>query len=224
MSKRIYIFLGLLFFAAKPVFGQEGFKFGVLLDPTIVWLKSDVDEVVSENPRLGFNFGMSLDYFFAQNYAFATGVSIFNTGGSLIYANGIDEFLIKGDTVAIAPGSMIKYNIQYVKIPLALKFKTHRIGRMVYSANMGFDLMARTTANGVFEDAGKVSYDKVNVNNEVKLFNMGWHFGGLIAYSLGGDAEIFFGASFLNTFLDITMPSRDMITSRNLVLRFGMFF
>jgi len=169
MRNRALYILFFLVFTSKTVLGQEGIKFGVLFEPTIIWLHSDVSDVIPENPRLGFNFGMQLDYYFAQNYAFATGLSLFNTGGTLNHANGITRFRVKGGNVAIAPNSKIQYNVQYAKIPVALKFKTHRIGRMVYSANMGFSPMVRTTAKAIFEDDNKEKYNKVNVNNEINL-------------------------------------------------------
>jgi len=53
---------------------------------------------------------------------------------------------------------------------------------------------------------------------------MGWHFGGGTSYSLGGEAAIFVEVTFMNTFLDMTTVSRDMITSKNLALRVGVLF
>jgi len=223
MKTKIYIVVFALL-VSKNIYGQEWFKFSVLFDPTIVWIQSDTENVIPDKPRLGFNFGMLVDYYFAYNYAFVTGISIFNTGGTLRYTDGITKFRIKDNYVTIAPDSNIKYNIQYIRIPFALKFKTHMIGRMVYSANMGLNPMMRTSANAVFEDENKDKYNKVNVNDEVNLFNMGWHFGGGTSYSLGGDAAIFAEISFMNTFLDITATANDMITSKNLALRIGIVF
>jgi len=221
LCKKIYIilllFCGKLLLCGNPIFAQ-GMKFGIHFDPTIVWLQSDVDDVKPVKSHLGFDFGLSADYFFAKNYAFATGLSLFNTGGTLMYEK---ETTLRGkrENVTVEYGEEVKYRIQYIKIPVALKFKTHRIGRMVYSANLGFALMMRAT--GHVDHNGK---NKINVNDEIKLFNMGWHFGGGAAYSLGGEASIFGGLSFMNTFVDITAPTHDKITSRNLMLRIGVMF
>ena len=222
---RIYIYVvALLLFAAECVFGQKGLKFGVLFDPTITWFRSDNMNVTPEKAHTGFNLGMSVDHYFANNYAFTTGVSLFNTGGTLKYANRIERFSTKNNIASIAPDSEIKYRIQYVKIPVALKFKTHRIGRYVYFANLGFNPMVRTWAKASFTDENNERYNNASVTKEVNLFNAGWFFGGGGSYSLGGDAAFFVGISFMSTFFDTTTMSRDVITSRNLSLSVGVLF
>jgi len=216
MSKKFSVTF-ILFFVMNSIFGQ-GFRFGVLFDPTITWLRSDVNDVTRDGARLGFDLGMLADYYFAQNYAFATGISLFNTGGTLQYAQGID-IRTKDEKVTIDPGGKVKYKLQYVKIPVAMKFKTHMIGRFIYFANLGFDPMVRVTAR-----ADVNGMDNITVNKEVKLFNMGWHFGAGTLYSLGQDVSLMFGLSFMSTFIDITTPAHDMITSNNLLFRIGVVF
>jgi hypothetical protein len=53
---------------------------------------------------------------------------------------------------------------------------------------------------------------------------LGWHFGVGAQYSLGQEASIFGGLSFMNIFTDMTKPSHDRITSENLMLKIGMMF
>ena len=214
----IRIMLVLMFFTTGVVRGQ-GVKFGVFFDPTITKLKSDVPDVLEKKARLGFDFGMSIDYYFAENYAFATGFSLFNTGGTLIYIEGIENFRIIDKNVKINPNTPIKYNIQYVKIPLGLKFKTHRIGRMIYFVNAGLDAMVRASANADYDKE-----EQADVKKEIKLFNFGGHFGGGVAYSLGGEAAVFGGFAYMKTFSDTTVPSHDKITSDNFLLRLGIMF
>ena len=214
--KKIHIIL-ILFLSVSSVFAQ-GMKFGIHFDPTIVWLQSDVKNVTPFGSHIGFNFGLLADYYFAENYAFATGVSLFNTGGKLKYEDGISLEGKRG-TEVINPGESVMYRIQYVKIPLALKFKTHRIGRVVYSANLGFDPMIRAT--------GRIDHNnnvKIDVKDEIKPFNAGWHFGGGISYSLGGETAIFFGLSYMNTFGNMVESEDYTITSRNLSLNIVLMF
>jgi len=217
MLRKIAI-LFILLLATNVAFGQ-GFKFGILFDPTITWLRSDVNDVTRDKVRLGLDIGMSADYYFARNYAFATGISLFNTGGTLRYAKGIENFCTKEGNVSVAAGGKVKYKLQYVKVPLAMKFKTHMIGRMVYSANLGFDPMLRVSARAAINDG-----DVLKVDEEIKLLNMGWHFGVGSQYSLGQEVAIFGGLSFMTIFTDMTTPSNHKITSGILMLRIGMMF
>ena len=207
----------ILFLATGSVFGQ-GIRFGIHIDPAITWLSSDVSDVSSGRAQAGFDFGLFADYYFAQNYAFATGVSLFNTGGELKYDKGISLHTKDGNKI-IDPGGTVKYKIQYVKIPVALKFKTIEIGRFTYSANLGLDPMIRVSTRVNFRDV-----KDVHANQETKLFNFGWHFGLGGQYSLGGETAIFAGLFFMNTFTDITKPAHDKITSNNLLFRMGIVF
>ena len=219
MSRRANISVVVFFFAITSVFGQ-GLKFGVFFDPAFIKFKSDAKDVVADDKfSMGFDLGMSTDYYFSQNYAVATGISLLNTRGTLTYENGIKNFHTKDGNIEIEPGSKIKYNVQYVKIPLGLKFKTHKIGRMVYSANPGLDFITRASAKASFKDEKNAS-----VNKEIKFFNMGWHFMLGASYSLGGEAAILGGLSFMNTFVDMTAPMHDKITSQNLFLCIGLIF
>ena len=216
MFRKIYMIF-ILFLATGSVIGQD-IKFGIQFDPTITWLRSDVNDVTRDGVRLGFDLGMSVDYFFSQNYALATGISLFNMGGTLKYDKEI-SLHTKDGTEIIEPDGTVKYKIQYVKIPVALKFKTVEIGRFTYSANMGFDPMIRVSTRVNFNDI-----KNVQANKETKLFNIGWHFGLGGQYSLGGETAIFVGLTFMNTFADITKPAHDKITSNNLMLRIGVVF
>jgi hypothetical protein len=217
MVRKSYTFI-ILFLVTSSVFGQ-GVKFGVFFDPVATWWKSDVSDVTVEKARLGFDFGMTADYYFSENYAFATGISLFNTGGTLKYRHDDLTLYTKDEEVKIISGSTVKYKIQYVKIPFALKFKTHRIGRFVYSANLGFDPMIRVSTRLNFN-----GFENVTANKETKLFNLGWHIGAGAQYSLGGDVAVFGGLTFMNTFVDITRPAHDNITSNNLGFRVGILF
>ena len=216
MIKRISI-AAVLFLVANVSFGQV-FRFGIHLDPMMTWLRSDVKDVTRDRARIGWDIGMIADCYFSRNYAFSSGVSLLNTGGSLRYARGIT--LTTNDGKAeVAPGGTVKYQVQYVKIPAAMKFKTGQIGRFTYSANLGLDLMTRVATRVNFDDA-----KRIKANKETKLLNLGCHFGGGAQYSLGGDASVYGGISFMNTFLDMTKPSHDKITSNNLVVRIGIMF
>lgn len=216
MFRKIIIII-VLFFAVNSLFGQN-LKMGILIDPTITWLRSDVKDVSRDKARMGIDIGMSLDYFFTENYAFSTGISLFNMGGTLEYDKGI-TLRCKDDDVRVEPGGKVKYKVQYIKIPAALKFKTSEIGQIVYSANLGLDPMIRVSTRVDVDDV-----KNIKANKETKLFNLGWHFGMGAQYMLGDNASLFAGLSFLNTFFDITKPAHDKITSNNLIIHIGVMF
>jgi len=207
----------MLFFATSSILGQE-FRFGILIDPTMTWLRSDVKDITRDKSRLGIDVGMSADYFFADQYALATGISLFNMGGTLRYNNGF-TLRTKEENVDIRPGGTVKYKIQYIKIPVAMKLQTLEIGDLIYSANLGIDPMIRVSTRVNYNDEKNVKAIKAT-----KLFNLGWHFGVGAQYSLGENTSLFAGLTFMNTFLDISKRSKERITSNNLSFQIGVLF
>ncbi len=195
----------------------QGVKLGIFFDPAVTWLKSDVSDVHREKARLGFDFGLKTDFYFAPNYAFSTGLSLFNIGGTLKYDKGLPLHTNDG-IVDIPTGGNVKYKVQYIRVPVALKLRTHTIGRFVYFADLGFDPMVKVSAKA---DYGNGS---VGAGDEIKPFNIGFHVGGGIEYPLGQDASLVFGLAFMNLFADMTSPSHDTITANNMLLRIGVNF
>lgn len=208
----------LFLFLFPSAFGQ-GMKFGIFVDPVVSWMRSDVSEIQRDKARLGLDVGLMADYYFANNYAFASGISLFMTGGTMKYDNGI-KLHVKGDSDNQVPaGKKVLYKIQYLKIPLGLKLKTHRIGRFVYFANLGLDPMIKIAAR-----ADYLSYENIGIGKEINNFNIAYHIGGGIKYPLGADAALVFGLSYMNVFADVTSPSNDRITINNLMFRIGITF
>lgn len=217
MHRKILV-IGLLFLLFRPVFGQ-GLKLGIFVDPVVSWIKADVDEIVREKARIGLDVGLTADYFFAENYAFSSGMSLFMTGGTLGYKNGIKLRTKDGEDGTVPAGGHVLYKVRYLKIPLGIKLKTHRIGRFVYYADLGMDPMIKITAR-----ADYASFSDVRIGKEIKNFNMGFHIGGGIKYPLGGNASAVFGLKYMNAFADMTVPPKDKVTINNLMFRIGISF
>ena len=61
--------------------GQDGkrMRFSFVLSPQTSWLKSDHSAVSTNGNLFGYNFGLVMDRFFDDNYAFSTGLTINTT-------------------------------------------------------------------------------------------------------------------------------------------------
>jgi len=218
LYKRLLIFIFLSFFLV-PVRAQV-WKFGISANPQISWLLADVKTIKSDGAGLGIRAGLVADKYFAKNYAISTGVAISSFGGRLYYQDSL-YYQVHEDQVFIPAKSSIKYNLQYVEVPLTLKLKTNEIGYVTYFADLGFTGQVLIKAKG--SDSSKALEDD-NIYNELRLFNMGYNFGGGIEYSLGGSAALLIGAKWINGFLDITSRKDEKITTGILQLRVGFMF
>lgn len=219
MKKRIGI-LSLLCVMVLQGYSQ-GIRFGVFVEPKFNWLTPDVSEFSNEGTRMGFNVGLIMDNYFTENYAFATGVSINNVGGNLLLNEPFTVGTHAGDSIDLMQGTTVSYRLQYVNIPLGLKLKTNPIGFLSFTSNLGFT--PQVNVRGLLKSADN-NIENENIINEINLFNLGYHIGAGIEYSLGGNSAISASIIYTNGFMDITKREEDAITMSNVALKIGLMF
>jgi hypothetical protein len=221
--KTFTLIIGLLL---TPVIsnGQQKTTLGLHFDPVISWFSSDIRQIYNEGARPGFNFGLSVNRYFADNYSFSTGLSILSAGGRLIGSD--TAYLELTNLIAkVSPGKPIVYKIKYITIPIGLKMETNQIGYFTFFADLGVD---PKVVIGRRADIRSLDITNEKANKELKLFNMSYHIAAGIEYSLGGNTALIFGLHFDNSFLDITRDNGaqpvDKITQKILSFRMGVNF
>ncbi len=223
-KNRTRFFILLLLLIIPVQMGKtQGIQIGIFFDPQVTWMSSDNNRITSNGSRIGFNFGLTLHNFFAENYAFTTGLSLNFTGGNLRHKDS--TFFRTQEVVdTLLPGTTITYKLQYLNIPIGLTLKTNEIGYMTYFAQLGFDVQFNLKAVGD-ESNG---FEDERINEEVKLFNLGYHFGIGLEYSLGGNTCLVAGLSFNQSLIDITKDfsdqPEDRVVINNIALRLGVNF
>jgi len=78
----------------------------------------DTDYEASLNARIGMNIGVSMDYFVADNFALTSGAS-YSQKGFVANMKMEGEDYYNGD---VSLEQKIKFNLDYLDIPIALKF------------------------------------------------------------------------------------------------------
>ncbi|MDI9538456.1 MAG: porin family protein [Bacteroidota bacterium] len=203
-STIILVFLLLTGYAAAQSTGDTRFTF--VLSPQISWIKSDMDRVNNGGSKMGYNFGLLVDYFFGDNYAITSGLTINTTGGKL-------EYLSSGNNTVEARQ---RYNLRYIEIPMGLKLRSEDLKRMNIYGRFGLSPQLNIMAK---------DNDDNGISDEVKLLDLGYHIGGGIEYSVGGKNALVFGLLFNNGFMDITSSSyHDKAILNRLVFEFGFIF
>jgi hypothetical protein len=219
--KRIVPLLFLCGWTALTPASAQGVKFGISVEPAITWLKADVPYISTAKIRAGFNVGLNADFYFAENYALATGASLLMTGGTLHYLHDT-HLSVNG---AVNGDSDVKYKLQYLRIPAGLKLRTHRIGRFRYYADVGFDPLVRLSAKADYTDVALQPVENANIKQNIHLFALGYHLGGGVKYPLGGNAALVGGITFMKVFTDIASGNNDnRITANHVLLRLGISF
>lgn len=204
---------------------SQNLRFALFVNPLISYFKTDLSRIEPESSRLGFNFGLMMDKFFAEHYAFTTGISIHTMGGELNYRQGKDNFSSSNDAIKILPaGTSVKYKLQYLHVPVALKLRTTEIGYFTYFGEVGLDPMVNIKASA---DINSLSQKNISVGDEIHLFYMAYHIGAGIEYRIIGNTRLMTGLTYMNGFTDVTSNngnSAEKTTMHSFELRIGIIF
>ncbi len=215
--KKFVLGISLLFCIMTVLNGQENqrIRLSFVAEPQISWLKPDIDGVESRGNMPGYNFGVVLDRFFAENYAFSTGLTINTTGGKLRYAPEMLENQPE-EEVDLLSGD-VSYNLRYIEVPLGLKLLSNSFHRTSFYGRFGLTPQINIEAR---DD------DDKTMDEQVRLFDLAYHLGAGIEYSIGGSNALMFGVLYHNGFADVTNEDyfEDKTVLNRMVFEIGFIF
>lgn len=206
--------------AIISIHAQSPMRFSVHVDPQFAWFNSDENAVDPAGYIFHLQAGLSMDYFFDKNYAFAMGLSINNLGGNLLYADST-EFSSKGDALPVEPGQKVKMNVQYIDIPLGLKLKTEELGYATFFLQLGFNPMININAKASTEDG---AIDSKDVRESIHSFNLGYHVGAGVEYKLGGSTAAVGGLRWSSGLTDVTNNDNANVKINAISIHLGILF
>lgn len=200
-------------------------RFAIFADPLISYFNTDLSSIEPDGSRIGLNVGLMMDKFFAEHYAFTTGISIQTMGGVLNYRHGKDNFSSSNSEIQSLPdNTAVKYKLQYLHIPLAIKLRTTEIGYFTYFAQVGLDPMINIKAAA---DISSLSQKNLGVGDEIHFLYLAYHIGAGIEYRIVGNTRLMTGLTYMNGFSDVTSNngnSAEKTVMHSFELRIGIIF
>ena len=212
----LFCFLGLFFSKSSA---QNEIRFGFQFSPTLSWMKTDSKRINNNgSPILGAKLGAIGEYYFRENYSIASGIGFaFNHSGRLQHLDG-GQFWPNSDLSipgldTLDAGVTLKYNLQYVEIPISLKLRSGYFGTLRAFAEipmlyLGINNQAKGTISGNSTDT-----EKENIGPDVRLFNLSWGLGGGVEYELGSKTSLVGGIYYQQGFTDVTVDDGFLIDS-----------
>jgi len=234
MKKTFVLFFALLvsgILSAQDNASGDKFRFGFKVAPSLAWLKPDVKGFSSNGSKIGFIYGIMMDYNFAKNYAFSTGLEVSYRGGKIKY----DYSFSSGNTVHTYSGDDT-YNLKYIELPLTIKMKTNEIGYITYYGQFGFQPGFKISAKQDFTQtkttpAGPEVAADSDAEADASSINISLLFGVGLEYRISGNTSILVGLQFANGFTDVLTGTNHQDTSTELKaisnyfsLNVGVFF
>ena len=214
----------ILVFHLFPASSQQKTTFSIAVDPHISWFTSDNRYIDTKGIKPGISFGLVVDNFFSEKYAFSTGLFMTYLGGNLSYSDTV-QIGTSIDTITVPAGTILTYRLQYLTIPVALKLKTVEIGYKTYFVELGLKAMMRINSKATAPNNLLV---KDKISDEIAFLNLAYSFGGGVEFSVGGNTSIIGGLYYTSTFLDITKDlyekPKDYLRVSMISLRAGVLF
>ena len=186
---------------------KSDFRFGLKATPTLAWLKPDTKGVEADGAKLTFSWGFLAEYYFADNYAIASGIDVVSRNGKY----------------RINDTAQYDYKLKFIELPITVKMRTNEIGYMRYFGQFGFTPGLNIRSKGD-KTTPKLTLTDEDIKSEINIFNLGLCVGLGIEYSLGGNTSLVVSANFNNGFTDITKTSDNKIISNYVALNVGVLF
>jgi hypothetical protein len=233
-----------------PAARSQSMRFGAYIAPNLSWMhptagKSDDGRYVVESngSKIGYSWGLLAEYFFAENYALATGFQLNTTGGKLITRN-VGDTTLPHNVLA----TDFDYNVQYLEIPFGLKLRSDELGSggiRVFGQiglTLGINIGKKATYTVEYRDDDNIR--RVLTGEREKLVGsltmapamLQLNVGAGVETPLSGKMALYTGLFFNNGFLpDATNPEKfglgyagifsdGKIRLNNLALRVGLLF
>ncbi|MEJ8758541.1 porin family protein [Pontibacter sp. H259] len=183
-------------------FGLSAFaqvEIGLMVSPTISgnrFVAEDKYNFEKENNNLRLGVGVIADYFFAQNYAFSSGL-VYRSKGSEISYNYTRENT-DGSTTILNEKDDI--SIQYIQLPVTLKLFTNEIAP---STTLYFQVGGSLNTKVAAKVNDKKVIDGDKTSKRFNIFETDVLIGGGTEFQFGESTKLFVGLTYHRGLTDI---------------------
>lgn len=224
--KKIVFSILILFFTIN-LFAQEGgptnfgFRLGLTAYPNFGFVK--VENGKGNGVALGFSYGLMGDFNFAENYSFATGITITSINGKSTEINPSPYYLLSSSSNPPPTAYDLKYKMQYLEIPLTIKLKTAENNGVRWYGQFGLSNGIRISAHQDAESGGVGVANDMNASDLTRLYRAGMIIGGGGEFNMGGKTSLLFGLTYNNGFTNISSTG-SKVRNHYVGINFGVFF
>ncbi|MET3541990.1 hypothetical protein ABID22_002715 [Pontibacter aydingkolensis] len=186
-------------------------EIGLMVSPTISsprFIAEDRHNFKNEGGKLGLGIGVVADYFFAQNYAFSTGLVYRSKGGEISYTY-VDE-------LGSSRTEKDDNSLQYIELPVTLKLFTNEVapGTILYF-QVGGSLNTKVSAK--VDDKKVISGEKVS--KRFSIFETDAILGGGAEFQMGESTKLFAGLTYHRGLSNTDDFYRDVLNDKNIGIK-----
>ncbi len=199
MRKKLFCFAVICLLPLQLVLAQKSqeIKLGLKVAPNISFLTPATSDYSYDGVKMGAVIGLVSDIYFAEHYAFSTGLNFNLLGGKITYPDKVK--VGTRDTLGVTKSND---SFVYIEIPLMLKMFTKKFGRFSFFGQLGFGTGFRIAARAKTEftgDKGYTSSEKKDITSQTTLIRESVLIGIGSEVSIDQSTRIFFGLGYSNS-------------------------
>ena len=189
------------------------FRIGFQASPVFSGMRNKDDLIVKNGGNLGLKLGAISDIYFKNNLSFTLGLNLaFHEGGEFLYEIGgnylpdselSDPLLQTGDK-PLPDGVKIRYQLQYLEVPVGLKFRTEEKGNITYffeAPILTFSFLTRGRGDIESED---FLYEQENIYKDLIVANIFFGLGAGVEYAISKNNSLIGGLYWQRGLFDVT--------------------
>lgn len=190
-------------------------EIGLQVSPTIAanrFVAEDKYNFEKESNNLRLGVGVIADYFFAQNYAFSTGLHYRSKGSEISYSYTRQD--ASGASVTTAGRDDI--SLQYLEVPVSLKLFTNEVapGTVVYF-QVGGSLNAKVAA----QVNGRKVIDGERISKRFNIFEVDALLGSGVEFQMGQSTKLFAGLTYHRGLSDVDDFYESQLGDKSIALK-----
>ncbi|MBP9186487.1 MAG: PorT family protein [Bacteroidia bacterium] len=216
-------------------------KLGIKLSPQLTWVTTESKGIENGSSRINAAYGLMLDYYFTENYAFSTELTVASFAGELKVK---DAVVTRNGNTNIPEDINYTYRARYLSIPLIIKMRTNEIGYFRYYAEFGLDVSALVRGKADVKSSA-INLTDVNVNNpdnaddykiesketpattfddDLAFFRTSMIIGAGIKYNIFGNTLLVAGLRYNNALTNFTVEDNWKAKMNAVSLNLGVVF
>ncbi len=213
-------FIALFFIISVFSLSAQGVRFSFLASPQFSWFSPDTKNIENNGIKTGSRIGLQIDNYFAQHYAFSTGIFLNSAGGKLRFLEDT-RIKFREATDTVSSGGDIIYRLDYVTVPMGLKLTTREIGYSTFYIHLGANADVRFKAKA---DLPASSLSRETLGNEINLFAFSYYLGAGIKYSIGGQTALIGGITYYGGLTDVLSNTNLTAVNNSITIEIGILF
>lgn len=215
--------LAFLLFSSINLFAQDAsqIRLGLTAHPNFGFLK--VENGKGNGLSTGFSYGLMSDFEFAENYCFATGLTVTTINGTGSIINYM-PFHASSSAIGTTVEYDTKFKMQYLQVPLSIKLKTDENNDMKWYGQFGLttDFRIGSRIDVERNNTPQITADS-KANDYTKFFRAGMIIGGGVEYRLSGKTSLLGGLTYNNGLTNIAKNDHT-VKNHYVALNIGVFF